>query len=143
MTGEGGGLGGDSLHQVAVGDDAVDVVIDDVESRSVEGGGEESLGDGHADAVGEALPEGPSGDINARGVQTFGMTRGLGAKLAEVFQLVEGQIVAGDVEEAVEQGRTVAGRENEAIAIRPFWFLRIESHELGEQDVGHGGGAKR
>ena len=37
----------------------------------------------------------------------------------------------------------MAGRENEAVAIWPFWFSRIEVHELGEKDVGHGGGAER
>src|SRR5215212_11342240 len=71
------------------------------------------------------------------------MARGLGAKLAEAFQLVERQIVTSDVEEAVEQGRTVAGGENEAIPIGPFRILRVEVHELGEENVGHGSGAER
>ena len=89
------------------------------------------------------LPEGTRGDIDARGVQPFRMTRGLGAKLAKALQLVEREIVAGDVEQAVEQSRTVAGGENEAIAIRPLRILGVEVHELGEEDVGHGGGAER
>ena len=75
MTGERGGLGADPFHQVAVRDDAVDVVVDDVVSGAVEGGGEEPLGDGHANAIGEALPEGTGSDVNARSVQTLGMTR--------------------------------------------------------------------
>ncbi len=37
----------------------------------------------------------------------------------------------------------MAGREDEAVAIRPFRILRVEVHELGEEDVGHGGGAER
>ena len=126
MTGERGGLGGDPFHQVAVGDDAVDVVVDDIEPRAVEGRGQEPLGDGHANAIGEALPQGTSGDIDPRGMQALRMTGRLGAKLAEVLQLVERQIIASDVQQAVEQGRTVAGGENEAVAIRPFRFLRIE-----------------
>ncbi len=36
----------------------------------------------------------------------------------------------------------MAGREYEAVAIRPFRILRVEVHELGEKDVGHGGGAE-
>ena len=59
------------------------------------------------------------------------------------LQLVERQIVAGDVQQAVEQGRTVAGGEDEAVAIRPVRILGIEVHELGQEDVGHGGGAER
>src|SRR5215218_6594840 len=71
MPGERGGLGRYPLHQVAVRDDAVDVVVDDIVSGAVEGTREEALGDGHANSVGEALSEGTGGDINARGVQTF------------------------------------------------------------------------
>ena len=41
VTGERSGLGGDPFHQVAVGDDAVDVVIDDLVARAVEGRGQE------------------------------------------------------------------------------------------------------
>jgi hypothetical protein len=64
VAGERRGLGGDALHQVAVGHDAVDPVVDDVVAGAVELGGEPLGGQRHADAVGEALPERAGGGLD-------------------------------------------------------------------------------
>ena len=133
-------LGGHPLHQIAVRDDAVGVVVDDVVARTIEGRREETFRDSHANTIGEALPEGTGGDVDARGVQPFWMARRLRPQLAEVSQLVERQIVASDVQQTVKQGRAMTGGEDEAVTIRPLRIPRVELQELCEEDVGHGSG---
>ena len=66
-------LGGDAFLQVAVGDDGVGVVVDEPVAVVVVAPGEPPLGDGHADAVGEALAEGAGGRFDAGGVAKFGV----------------------------------------------------------------------
>ena len=66
VAGDRRGLGRDALHQVAVGADRVDAVVDDLVARAVEALGEEALGDRHADAVREALAERAGRRLDAR-----------------------------------------------------------------------------
>ena len=68
IAGDGGRFEGDAFHDIAVGDDAIGVVIDDFVTRTIEGCGEEPLGDGKADPVGEALTQWSGGDFDARSV---------------------------------------------------------------------------
>ena len=62
LAGQRGGLGGDALHQVAVGDDREDAVVLDLGAVVL---AQEALGHRHADAVGEALAERAGGDLDA------------------------------------------------------------------------------
>jgi hypothetical protein len=57
MSGQRRGFGGHAFHQVAVGDDGVDVIIEELGIGAVESGGEVFGADGHSDAVREALSE--------------------------------------------------------------------------------------
>ena len=89
LAGERRGLGGDALHEVAVGDDRVDVVVLDLGPERL---AQELLGHRHADAVGEALAERPGRDLDARRdvhAVALGVARGERAPLAEVLELVE------------------------------------------------------
>src|SRR5581483_4364753 len=81
-------------------------------------------GERHADAVGEALPERTGGGLDAGGEMRLRMSRRARAPLAKLLQLVERQVVAGEVQERVEQHRAVARREDEAIAIGPVRIAR-------------------
>ena len=78
-----------------------------------------SLGDRHADGVGEALAERSGGGLDAGGVAVLGMARGHRVELAEAPELVEGQRVAAEVEQRVEEHRAVPVREHEAVPVRP------------------------
>ena len=81
----------------------VGVVVDDREVRAVEVRGEEALGDGHAHAVGEALAQRAGGRLDAGREAVLGVAGGAAAPLAELLQLLERQVVAGQVEQGVEQ----------------------------------------
>ena len=141
MTGQRGRLGGDPLHEVAVGDDAVGVVIDDVVARRLKVAARKRSAIAMPTPLAKPCPRGPVVTSTPGACSRSGWPGVFDPSWRKFLQLVERQVVAGDVEQAVEQGRTVAGRENEAVAVGPFRILRVEMHELGEQDVGHGGGA--
>ena len=119
MPGERRGLGGDALHQVAVGDDREDVVVLDVLAEAL---AQEALGERHADAVGEALAERAGRDLDAGRhvhVVELRVARRDRAPLAEALQVVERDVVPGEVQHHVEQRRAVTGAEDEAVAVGP------------------------
>ena len=64
MAGQGGGLGADALHQVAVADEGVRVVVDDRVPGRLKVAARKRLGDGHAHSVGEALAQRTGGDLD-------------------------------------------------------------------------------
>ena len=62
--------------------------------------------------------------------------------MAELLDIVQGEVVPGQVEQAVEQGRAVAGREDETVPAGPSRVGRIVAQEAVPQGVGHGRGAQ-
>ena len=143
MTCERGGFRRDAFHQIAIGHDAVNVVIDQRKVRSVEFGGQMSRAHRHPDAVRKALAQRPGRDLNSRRQAVLRMARRLRSPLAEVFDLVERQIVTGEIEQRVKQHATVTGGEQKAIAILPLRILRVVAHKAGPQDISHRRGAER
>ena len=133
---ERGGLVRDSLHQVAVGADAIDAVVDDLRVRPVVALGEEALRHREAHAVREALAERPCGRLDARGEEVLGVPRGDRLPLAEALQLLERQVVAGEVERGVLEDAGVAGGEDEAVAVLPVRVGRAVPHDLRVEQVG-------
>ena len=76
VTGGRGGLGGDTFHGATITEEAVGVVVDQVETGLVEDGGSVSLGDGETDGVTETLTERTGGDLDTGGVVGLGVTGG-------------------------------------------------------------------
>ena len=116
------------------------MVIDDVVALLVEAAGQRLFGNRHADGIGDALAERTGGGLDARGIAVFRVTRGLGVQLAEVFQLFDRQVVAGQMQQRIDQHRAVAVGEHEAVAIRPLRIGRVVSQEIVPQylgDIGH------
>ena len=135
VPGDRGGFLADALHQVPVGADRVGVVVDDLLARAVEALGEEALGDRHADGVGEALPERPGRDLDPGRVPALGMSRRARAPLAELLEVVEAQLVAGQVQQRVLQHARVAGAQHEAVAVGPVRLGRVGVQEALEDRV--------
>ena len=95
----------------------IGVVVDEVVA---EGGVHDALAEREADRIGEALAERAGRRLDAGGMAVFGMAGGLGAELAEMLDLVDRHVlVAGQIEQRVEQHRAVAGRQDEAVAVGP------------------------
>ncbi len=137
MAGERDRFLADAFHQVAVGGEHISRVIDDI---AAEQSGEVALGDRHADRIGKSLAERPGGGFDAGRVAMLRVARRERAELTEAFELRKRRLlVAEQIEQRVEQHRSVAGRQHEAVAIGPGRVGRIEFEEAGEQhrrDIG-------
>src|SRR5208282_1258009 len=83
----------------------------------------------HSDAVTEALPERPGGSLDAGRVMVLGMAGGQAAKLPKAFDFIEREIVAGQIQQAVQQHRAVTCREHESVAAVPLRIARIVAQE--------------
>ena len=145
-TGQGAGLVGDALHQAAVAQKGIGVVVDDVVAGLVELGGQGLFGDGHADGVGDALAQGTGGGLHARRIAVFGVSGGLGVQLTEILQVVDGQIVPGQMQQGVDQHGAVAVGEDEAVTVGPLGVGRVVLHVVVPQnlgDIGHAHGRAR
>ena len=64
-------------------------------------------------------------------------------KLSESLQLIERQIVTRQMEQRVDQHRTVTGGQQESVAIEPLRILRIVPHEARPKNVSRGRHPKR
>ena len=125
----------DPLGQAAVARDDEGVVVTD---RFAEPGSEIALGDGHADGVGETLPEGARGDLDACRVPDLGVTRRGRSPLTELAEIVEFQPVAGEVEHGVQEDRSVSGRQNQTVTIGPARVARVVFHDSAVEHMGEG-----
>ncbi|MNX84449.1 hypothetical protein D3C86_1162460 [compost metagenome] len=140
-TGQGDGFLRHAFHQAAVAGDDPGAVVDQIRT---EAGGQVALSQGETDRVGDALTQGAGGRLDAGHVTVFRVAGGLGAPLAEVFQLFAGRVlVAGQVQQAVDQHRAVARRQDEAVAVGPVGAAGVELQEFRVEDggdVGHAHG---
>ena len=71
------------------------------------------------------------------------MTGRQAVKRAMLFQLVERQVVSAEVEGRVQQRRTMAGRLDVTVAVRPGRIGRVVSQEPRPKDCGDIGHAHR
>ena len=125
----------DALHETAVTSHEVRVVVDDRVPRAVERGREVRFGNRETDGVGDTLTQRPRGGLHALGVVHLGVTGGEALPLAEVFDLLKREIVAGQVQRAVQQHGRVSHREHEAIAVGPVRRRGVVAQMLRVQRV--------
>ena len=119
VAGERAGFRRDALHQVAVAGNHVGVMVDDLVARAVVAAGQMRFGDGETDRVRDALTERTRRRLDAGRVVVLGMPRGAAAPLPEGPQVVEGEVVAGEEEQGVEEHRSVTRGEHEAVTVGP------------------------
>src|SRR5262249_3035825 len=112
-------------------------------------GGLPLAGDRHPDRGGDALSKRTGGRLDPRGPAVLGMAGGARAELAEALDvrerdrgLADHLVVGidrphpGEVQQRVEQHRSVAGREDEAVAAGPDWIVGVEAQEALPERVG-------
>jgi hypothetical protein len=138
VTSERAGFARDTLHEAAIAEEAVGVVVDEIETRLVEAGSGVSLGNGKTDSVGNTLAEGASGDLNARGVVSLGVAGGPAVHPSEGLKVIETQVIAEEVKEGILEHAAMAVGQNEAVTVEPVGVLGVELHELVEENVGNG-----
>jgi hypothetical protein len=142
-AGERADLVADAFHQAAVADEDVRVVVDDRVAVAVEFARQQLLGERHADRIGETLAERPGGRLDPRRDTEFRMARRLAVELAEIAQLREREVVAGQVQQRVDQHRRVTVRQHEAVAFGPVRIARVMAEVAAPQRDRHLGHAHR
>ena len=118
-------------------------MVDDLVSRTVEAGRQRPLGDRHPDRVGRALAQRACRGLDPRRQEPFGMARCAASPLPESLQVLHRQVIAGQIEKAIEQHAAVPRREHEPVAVGPLRILRVVLQVPLPEDVGHGSGAER
>src|SRR6185503_16556431 len=83
----------------------------------------------HADAVSKSLAQWTSRDLNSGRKSVLRMTGRFRTPLAKVFQFVERQVVAGQMQQRIEQHRSMARRKQKTISIFPLRIARVVTHE--------------
>ena len=126
----------DALHQAAVAEKHPCTVIDDVMARPVKGASEDFLRERHADSVCQALPQRSGCGFYGQFPFAFRMTGGPEPELPEVANLVHRQWITGKMQQAVQQHRAVAVRQDEAIAIPPLRVTGVVLHIIVPQYLG-------
>jgi len=125
----------DAFHEATVAGDEVRVVIDDLVARLVERGGEMCFGDREANRVSDTLAERTGGGLHALGVVYFRVSRREALPLPEILDLLEREVIPGQMQRAVEQHGRVPHGEDEAVTIGPIRRGRIVAHVLRIQGV--------
>jgi hypothetical protein len=98
-----GGFRSDAFHDVAVADDGISEMVDDLEPGTVIARRQIRFSDCHADAVAETLSERSSGDFYTGSELAFRMPGRQASPLTELLDLIERQIVTGKMKHAIEQ----------------------------------------
>jgi exodeoxyribonuclease VII small subunit len=90
---------------------------------------------------GEALAKRAGGGLDTRCHADFRVTRRLAVHLAEVAQLAHRQVIAHEVQHRIQQHRSVAVAQHEAVAIGPVRVARVVLEVTAPQRHGHFGHA--
>ncbi|PPE60915.1 hypothetical protein F152LOC_02780 [Pectobacterium brasiliense] len=134
---------GNPFHHAAVTQKRVGVMVDNLMTRAVELRRQRALGNRHTDCVGNPLTQRAGGGFNAGGVAVFRVTRSFRVQLAKVFQFFNRQVVAGEMQQAVNQHGRVAVGQHEAVTVGPVRVGRIMVKIIAPQDFGDIGHAHR
>ena len=136
-TGQGCGFVADTFHQAAVAHEHIGVVIHHRMAFAVELLGQQLFSQRHADGIGNALAERARSGFHAGRDAVFGVARSLAVQLAEILQLLHRQLVAGQVQQGINQHRTVAVGQHKAVAVEPLRIARAVLQVLAPQGNGH------
>src|SRR3954469_9746265 len=117
MAGESNRLMVYTLHQIAVAGDYEGAVIDQlVAVHRVQ----VPLGDGDPDRHRNALAQRTSGDLDSRQLEILGGPGARAAELAEALDVLDRRPrVSSEIEQRIDQHRSVPSRQHEAITVRP------------------------
>ena len=137
IAGERRRLGTHPLHHVAIAREDVGVVVDDLVPGSIERRSEPSLRHCEPHGVPESLAERTGGDFDAGRDAALRMAGRLAPPLPEMLQILDADVVAGEMEEAVQQRAAVTRGQHEPVAIAPLRIRGIVPHVSRPQHVRH------
>ena len=124
-TGKATGFMGDAFHQAAIAQEQPGVVIDDIKPRFIKFSGQRFFGNRHPNGIGNPLPQRAGGGFHARGIAIFWMARRTRMELTEVTNVIHAQVIAGKVQQRVNQHGAMTIRLNITIAVEPLRIFRV------------------
>src|SRR6516162_3979841 len=89
MAGQRCRLAANTLHNVAISTEGIDVVVEDLKARAVEMRGPPAARNRHTDTVSYALPERAGGGFNSPGNAVFGVAGSLAIQLSKPLNVVQ------------------------------------------------------
>ena len=132
---------GDPFHQATVTRDDISEVIEQVGAEHL---AQIFFGDGHTHAIGESLPQRPGGDFDTVLDRIFRMTMTDGAERTEALDLLDAdRLVSAQVQQRIEQHRSMTVAQDKAVAIDPGRIGGVELEMAREQDGSDLGTTKR
>ena len=140
------GFVADAFHQTTVAHKHIDMVVDDGVAVAVELSRQKLFRQRHTYRVGQTLAQRTCGGFDAGRHAHFRMARSFTVELAEVFQLLHGQVVARQMQKRVNQHGSVAVGEHKAVAVAPMRVAGVVVQMLAPQsdcDIGHAHGRAR
>ncbi len=133
-------LVGDAFHETAIANESIGVMVDNFMFGFVKFGSQQLFCQRKTHGIGQPLPQRAGGCFYACGDAHLGMSRCFGMQLAELTQLVQRQVIAGQVQQGVKQHGTMPVGQDKAIPIRPGRICRIVAQMTRPQgfgDLGH------
>ena len=124
----------DAFHHAAITQERIGVVIHDIVTRTVKLRGQSTFSNCHTHRIRDALTQWASGGFYAWGIAVFWVTWSFRMQLTEVFQLGDWQVIASEVQQAINQHRAMAVRKHKAVTIGPIWIGRVVIHVIAPQD---------
>ena len=92
-----------TFHHATVTHKYISVMVNDLVSRFVEFVSQQLFSHRHAHGVGNALAQRTARSFHPCGITVLGVTRRLGVHLTETFQFIHGQVIAGQVQQRIDQ----------------------------------------
>ncbi|MNI76978.1 hypothetical protein D3C73_1332420 [compost metagenome] len=93
----------DTFHHAAVAHEGVGEVVNNVVTWTVKLRRQRFFSDSHTHRVSDALTQRTGSRFHTRGITHFRVTRRFGVQLTEVLQLRHRQVVAGEVQQTINQ----------------------------------------
>ena len=143
MAGEGSGFRRNTFHQITIGNDCVDMVIDYRKLFLVESCGKMGSAHSHAHTISKTLAQGPGSDFHSWRQKILRMAWRFRAPLAEILDFIQREIIARQIKQRIDQHRAVPGREEEAIPILPLRVVRIVAQKTCPEHIRHWSSAER
>ena len=116
---------GNAFHQATIAEEHIGKVIDDIKVRTIELLGEQLFRQRHSDRVGQSLAQRPGSSFYAGRIAKLRMARRFAVQLAKIFEVVNRQIVSGQMQEGIHQHRAMTVRQNKTITIGPRWIFGV------------------
>ena len=136
MAGQGSSFVADAFHQVAIAAEGVNAIVEEIAAFAVELRSQPALRNGHADGVAAALAQRPGRSLHAGRVSVFRMAGCLRSPLAELLEVVQRNIEAGEIQHGIQQHGGVAVGQHEAVASRPMRIVRVKAQIAVPQHEG-------